>query len=187
MALQLASHRFTVAEYHQMASAGIFLEDDRVELIEGEIVDMAPIGGPHIGTVNRLTALFARGLPDVIVQIQSPIRIDGHTEPLPDVVLLRPGTASYPAWPGSVLLVVEVCDTTLRYDREIKLPLYARAGIPEVWLVDLNRPTIYAYRDPAPDGYGTTFSVHPGESISPQAFPDFPLTLAQIVSDALAP
>jgi Uma2 family endonuclease len=164
-----------------MAAAGILDEDDRVELIEGEIVDMAPIGGQHIGCVNRLTGLFARGLADVVVQAQSPIRLDEHTEPQPDLVLLRPGTTNYPAWPKDVLLVVEVADTSLRYDRQVKLPLYARAGIPEVWLVDVSRRAIIVHRDPSPDGYRAILTVRGDERVAPGAFPGFPLTANQIL------
>ena len=181
MTLQLTRHRFTVGEYHQMGAAGIFLEDDRVELIEGEIVDMPPVGGPHIAAVNRLNILFTRGLDEVIVQVQSPIRLDGYSEPEPDLVLLRPEISAYPAWPRDILLVIEVSDTTLHYDREVKVPLYARVNIPEVWVVDLNGQVILVYRDPSPDGYRTVFTIQGEESVSPQAFPDFTLTAGQVL------
>jgi Uma2 family endonuclease len=182
MALPLPRHRFTVADYHQMATAGILAEDDRVELIEGEIVDMAPIGGPHIGGVNRLNRLFTRGLEQAIVQVQNPIRLDEHSEPQPDLSLLRPEARVYPAEPRDVLLVVEVAETSLRYDRQVKIPLYARAAIPEVWLVDLTTRTIYVHRDPTPDGYRTVLTVRGDEPLSPQAFPDFTLTADQILA-----
>ncbi len=178
---QLTRHRFTVDEYHQMAAAGIFWEDDRVELIEGEIVDMPPVGGPHIGTINRLNRLFNRGLDDVIVQVQSPIRLGEHSEPQPDLVLLRPETTTLPAWPEDVRLVIEVSDSTLRYDRDVKAPLYARAGIPEFWVVALARKAILVYRTPSPAGYQTVLTVRGDEPISPQAFPDFTLTARQIL------
>jgi Uma2 family endonuclease len=181
MALPVQRHHFTVDEYHQMAAAGVFLEDDRVELIEGEILDMAAVGGPHIRTLVRLTGLFARGLPDVGVQVQSPIRLDEHSEPEPDLCILPSEASSYPAWPRDVLLLIEVSDTTLRYDRDVKVPLYARAGIPEVWVVDLTGRRVLVYRDPSPDGYRTTRTVRGDESLSPQHCPSLVFSAAQIL------
>ncbi len=181
MALDIARHRFTVAEYHQMAAAGVLRDDDRVELVEGEIVDMAPIGAAHIACVVRLDRLFNRGIDDVVVQVQSPIRLDEHTEPQPDLALLRPQITSYPASPEDVLLLVEVADTTLAYDRGVKLPLYARAGIPEVWLVDLSRRAVLVHREPSPEGYRTTIEASGGDLLGPLAFPAFGVTADQIL------
>lgn len=181
MALQLTRHRFTIEEYHQMVTAGVFPEDDRLELIEGEIVDMAAVGGPHIRTINGLNKLFARGLEDVIVQVQCPIYLDEHSEPVPDLALLRPETDTYPAWPSDVLLVIEVSDTTLRYDRGVKARLYARAGISEYWVVALSRRAVLVHRDPSPEGYRTVFTVQGDQPIAALAFPDFTLTARQML------
>ncbi len=135
-------HRFTAEEYHRMGEAGLFGEDDRVELIEGEIIEMTPIGSRHAGTVKRL-----------------PLRLGRRSEPQPDIALLRPRDDFYatghPA-AADVLLLIEVAEASLRYDREVKIPLYARHGIPAVWLVDLAGRELTAHQEPAGDGYQQT-------------------------------
>ena len=133
--------RFTVHDYHRMGESGILSEDDRTELIDGEIVQMTPIGGRHAACVNELTRILVGAVGrDAVVSVQNPIRLDDFHEPQPDLAVLR-RREDYRSGrlPGSddVVLLIEVADTTLRYDRGVKLPLYARAGIPEVWLVDL--------------------------------------------------
>jgi len=153
-------HRFTAEEYHRMGEAGLFGEDDRVELIEGEIVEMTPIGSRHAGTVIRLNRLLGQAVGDrAIVASQSPLRLGTTSEPQPDIALLRPRddfyTTSHPG-SGDVLLLIEVAEASLRYDREVKLPLYARHGIPAVWLVDLAGRELTAYEQPAGDGYRQT-------------------------------
>lgn len=150
-------HRYTRDEYHRMAEAGIFGEDDRVELIEGEIIDMAPTGSQHAGTVVYLnTALQTALHGHALVSVQNPITLDQHSEPQPDLILLRPRKdfyrASHPQ-PGDLLLVIEVADSSLAYDRDVKLPLYARFGIPEAWLVDLEQRRLERYTEPRHDGY----------------------------------
>jgi len=150
-------HRFTAEEYHRMGKAGLFGEDDRVELIEGEIVEMTPIGSRHAGTVKRLIRLLSQAVGgQAIVAAQDPLTLGPRSEPQPDIALLRPRddfyTTSHPG-PGDVLLLIEVAEASLRYDREVKLPLYARHGIPAVWLVDLAGRELTAYEQPADDGY----------------------------------
>lgn len=134
MSIQIEKRYFKVGEYHRMGEAGVFSEDDRVELIAGEIVEMPPIGRRHAACVDRLTELFS-GQPGVIVRVQNPVRLDEFTEVRPNVALLRRRedfySRSHPT-PAGVLLVVEVADTSSAYDREVKLPLYARSGVPEV-------------------------------------------------------
>ncbi|GIW50689.1 MAG: hypothetical protein KatS3mg081_0044 [Gemmatimonadales bacterium] len=156
MAVQLMKRRFTVAEYHKMAEAGILGEDDRVELLEGELVAMAPIGSRHATCVRRLNYLLSRGVGErAIVDVQNPIRLSEYSEPQPDLALLKPRPDFYAAahpGPEDVLLVVEVAETSADYDREVKIPLYARAGIPEVWLVDLAGAQIETFRQPAQGG-----------------------------------
>ena len=182
MALPLSRYRFTVHDYHQMAAVGILDEDDRVELIDGEIVELPPIGGPHITAVNRLTELFVMALHGrAIVQVQNPIRLSEYAEPQPDLSLVRPGAMHYPAWPENVLLVVEVAQASLRYDRRVKMPLYAQAGIPETWLLDVVGRRMFVHRDPAPDGYRTVLTVRGDQPISPLAFPDLVLTVDQLL------
>lgn len=138
MSLQVAKHFFTVAEFERMGKAGIFSEDARVELIEGEIVEISPIGSRHAACVKRLSMYLSRALGDkFIISTQDPIQLDDFTQPQPDVALLQRRQDFYESAhpkPQDVLLLIEVADTTVDYDRLIKLPLYARAGIPEVGL-----------------------------------------------------
>ena len=134
MAVQLLRRRFTVHEYHLMGQAGILVEDDRLELLEGEIVELAPIGSRHQAAVNRLNALFSSRLAaGALVNVQGPVRLGDHSEPQPDVMLVRRRSDFYETAhpePADVLLLVEVSDTSIEYDRQVQLPLYARHGIP---------------------------------------------------------
>jgi Uma2 family endonuclease len=160
MAVQVARRRFTVDEYHQMARAGILSEDDRVELLDGEIVETSPIGSLHQACVDRLTWLFTTP-PQIaaIVRVQGPVQLDLYSEPQPDLLLLRPRDDFYARThpgPEDVLLVVEVADRTVEYDRRMKLPYYAWAGLPEAWLVDLPGSAVDVYRGPSPQGYTDT-------------------------------
>ncbi len=186
MAVVLKRRRFTVDEYHRMREAGILGEDDRVELIEGEIVEMAPIGPLHAGIVDRIAHVFSRGLGDrVIVRIQNPIQLSKENSELqPDVTLLHPRLdfyiRSHPG-AGDVFLVAEVMDSSVEKDRRVKLPLYARAGIPEVWLVDLNTERVETYRYPALDGYRDVQILRSGEALAVEAFPDLTLTVADLL------
>ena len=154
---QVRPYRFAVDEFARMGEAGIFTEDDRVELIDGAILKMPPIGPPHAGIVGRLTELLVTRLAGrAYVSIQKPIRLDRHTEPQPDLVVARRRRSGYTdRHPGAddVFLVVEVADSSLRHDRDQKAPRYGRAGIPETWLVDPAAGTVTVYSDPGPDGY----------------------------------
>ena len=185
MVVPVSRRLFTVSEYERMAEAGILREDDRVELIGGEIVRMAPIGGPHAGRVRLLDWNFSHSLGDaVVVDTQNPLWIDEYTEPQPDVMLLRPPIQRYATEhprPRDVLLSVDVAEASASYDRRVKVPLYARAGIPEIWLVDLERQTITVYRDPSPQGYRLVRTVRRGEHLTPLAFPDRPLAADDIL------
>jgi len=185
MAVELLRRRFTVEEYQRMGRAGIFSEDDRVELIEGEIVEMTPIGSRHAACVKRLNSLFSSRLGErAIVSVQDPLNIGARSEPQPDLMLLEPRLDFYAhahPEPKDVLLIVEVADTSLDYDRKIKIPLYAQASIPEVWLVDLNTSTVELHLDPSPQGYKQVRSVRQGESLAPQAVPGLVLAVADIL------
>lgn len=149
--------RVSVTDYHRMGETGILGPDLRTELIDGEIVEMPPIGHPHAGTVKFLANLMKETVGrDAIVAVQDPVWLDDHSEPLPDIALLRPRPDYYRnghPGPADVLLLVEVADSSLAYDREVKLPRYSRAGIPEVWLVDLAGRRLAIYRQPTADGY----------------------------------
>ena len=185
MAVQSVRHRFTVDEYHRMSETGIFVEDDRVELIDGEIVEMTPIGVRHAACVRRLNRLFSGRLGErAIVDVQNPIRVREQSEPQPDVALLRPRPDLYaPAHPGpgDVLLLVEVAETSAHLERAVKVPLYARAGIQEVWLVDLAGEVIEVYRRPLPERYQELQRVGRGQQLSSQAFPDLSLAVDDIL------
>lgn len=144
-------HRLTVDEYHRMGEAGILHEDSRIELLDGELIDMAPIGSLHAAAVNDVTEQFIREKPvGVIVSIQNPILLDNFSEPQPDIVILRPRSDRYrSALPTAedVLLLIEIADSSLKYDRDRKIPLYARNGIAEVWILDLSEKVLERYRD----------------------------------------
>ena len=178
-------HRLTVAEYYRMAKAGILTEDDRVELIEGEIIQMPPIGGPHASRVNRLNYLFILAVGDAaLVIVQNPLRLGERSEPVPDVMLVRPRADFYAAGhptAGDVLLLVEVSDTTLAYDQRIKLPLYAHSGVPEVWITDLAHEMIRVYREPGPTGYRMSLTFRRGDRLSPSAFPNLEFAVDDIL------
>ncbi len=185
MATQLARYLFTVDEYYKMAEAGIFHEDDRIELLEGEIVNMAAIGSRHAASVARFTHAFVERLDGrVVVWVQNPVRLGERSEPQPDLALLTPRADFYAnahPTPGDVLLLVEVSQTSEEYDREIKIPLYARYGIVEVWLVDLSAEAIEIYGSPGPDGYIDVRKVGRGESLSVQAIPDVALEVNEVL------
>ncbi len=160
-----ARHRLDVDAYHHMAAAGILGIADRIELIEGDLIDMAPIGQEHAGVVAGLAeALFVACAGRAIVWPQNPVRLDRWSEPQPDLAVLRRRADFYTTGqrpiPADVLLLVEVADSSLRYDREVKLPLYARMGIPELWIVDVQRRLLEAYRTPHGMGY-RDLSTHP--------------------------
>lgn len=169
------THRFTVEDYYRMAETGILKPDARVELIEGEIVDMMPIGPFHAGAGSELNRLFGSLANERwIVWNQYPLRIDEFNEPQPDLMLLRPSASKYKKshpTPEDVILLVEISHTTLRRDREIKLPLYAKAGIEEVWILNVPEKQIEVYREPNYLGYETKFVVRDG-NLAPLAFPD---------------
>src|SRR5574337_222104 len=151
-------HRIDVDAYYRMAEAGILIDPHRVELIDGEIFDMAAVGSPHAAVTNRLARLFSRALRDdvALVSVQSPLRLDAYSEPEPDLMLLRPRADGYHAGhPGAadVLLLVEVSESSLAYDRSTKLPLYAKFGVLEVWIVDLTSAAVEVYREPKAGAY----------------------------------
>lgn len=165
--------KLDVHEYHRMGEAGILTDDDRVELIEGELVQMSPIVSGHSGTVNALTRLLVLAAGNrAMVSVQNPVRLDVHNEPQPDFALLRPRADEYrselPA-PSDVLLLIEVADSSLRFDRLVKLPLYARRRIPEVWIVDLPAGAVEVCRGPTPEGYALVVREGRGASVEPES------------------
>lgn len=155
--LGVQRHRLTVEQYHRMADAGVLARDARVELIEGVIVDMAPIGSRHAAAVKKLNALLTSAVgARAIVSVQDPIRLGDRSEPQPDLALLRPREDFYadaPPTAADTLLVIEVSQATAAYDRQVKLPLYAQHGVPEVWIVDLDYSLVRFHRTPQADRY----------------------------------
>ncbi len=173
--LDVPRRRLSVAEYDRMGEAGILGPDDRVELIEGELIAMAPIGSYHVGSVIGLNhSLVVATDGRALVSVQNPIRLDDHNEPQPDFALLRPREDGYRnALPGppDILLAIEVADSSLAFDRTVKAPLYARAGIPELWIVDLAGARVLVLRDPSPEGYRDVTEVLGGTVLEPSLLP----------------
>ena len=186
MEAQVLRRVFSVDEFHRMAEAGVLAEDDRLELLDGEIVQMAPIGSRHAGCVARLSDSFwERCRAIAIVNVQNPLVLSGQTELYPDIALLkrRPDfySQSVPQ-PGDVLLVVEVAETSGDYDRRIKVPRYARAGVPEVWVVDLRDRAIDVYRRAGGDEYREHRRVGPGESLMIPGVPDQRIAVDEVLA-----
>jgi Uma2 family endonuclease len=186
MAVEIAAmrRRFTRAEYYRMAEVGILGEDDRVELIRGEIVEMSPIGRRHSAFVANLTQLLVTRLATrAVVWVQNPVALTDDTEPQPDLAVLRHRSVPYKereAWAEDALLLIEVAEISLAYDHSTKLRLYAEAGIPEYWVVDCTAEAVEVYRSPAADGYREVTRVAGTAPLRLQAFPDVELTTTEI-------
>jgi Uma2 family endonuclease len=188
MTTQLLRKLFTIEQYHRMYEAGVLTENDRVELIRGEIMHMSPLGTRHAACVMRLNELLNQLVGNrTILGIQSPIVLPPDSEPQPDVILLRRRDdyyeSSHPTF-ADVYLLVEVADSTIGFDRNIKMPLYAEAGIKEYWIVNLNDNCIEVYRNPATSGYQDVSMFKHGQSITLQAFPEVAIAVDQILGKA---
>lgn len=185
MAIDPIRHRFTRSEYHRMAQTGILAPEARVELIDGDIIEMSPIGRRHLAAVDRATRLFVRGVGDeAIVRVQGSIALGDNGEPEPDLTVLRFRPDFYAmsqATEEAVLLIVEVADTSEGYDQRTKAPLYAAFGIPELWIANLNHDQLLVHRDPTPDGYATVRMYRRGASVSPLAFPHLAINVDDIL------
>ena len=180
-----ATHRFSVDEFYRMGETGIIGPEARVELLDGEIIDMAPIGPFHGSTVKKLNHLFsgpAKGR--WIVAVQDPVRLSPESEPQPDLMLVRPAADFYAdrhPQPEDVFLLVEVAETTVRYDGDRKIPAYGKAGIREVWLINLPEKVVEVFREPHFTGYGSVQKFDSREKISPQAFPDLRIDVSTLL------
>jgi len=185
MPASVTTRRFNVEEYHRMAEAGVLHPAERVELIEGEIVQMAAIGSRHAECVDRLTRILVRGIEDRgTVRVQNPVRLSDHSEPEPDIALVRTrpeGYADRHPGPRDTLLVIEVADATLALDRKVKVPLYAQAGIAECWIVDLEADVIDVHRTPHDRAYTQAKRHHRGEVIRPGPAADLRLAVDEIL------
>ncbi len=185
MSVAVTTRKFTVDEYHTMIQSGILQEDDRVELLAGEIVEMSPISSRHAACVNNLAELFIPSLSTrVRISIQNPLVLNALSEPQPDLMILKYRKDAYRnelPRPADVFLLIEVGETSAEKDRQVKLPLYAQAGIREVWLVDLVNEVVERYLEPMGNAYQRFEKYVAGQEISPQAFPDFRLAVKDIL------
>jgi Uma2 family endonuclease len=177
--------RITTDRYQKMVATGVLTKCDRVELIEGEIVDMAPIGPKHAAVTSRLTRLFIRELGNsAIVSPGGPVNLGDLSEPQPDVLVLKPRADDYSSKipeATDVLLLIEVSDSTLTFDQSTKLSLYARYGVSEYWVVDVEGQRIVVYREPAAKGYVCKLEFSAPNTVSPQAFPDLKVAVGEIL------
>ena len=177
--------KFTVAEYYRMAEVGILHHTERVELLDGEIIVMAPIGIPHATGVRRMERVLHQALgAAAAISVQNPVRLDDHSEPEPDIALLRFREDDYATahpGPADTLVVIEVSDSTLDFDREVKSKRYAAAGIPEMWVMNLPGDCLDRLDQPGPAGYARHTIFRRGEKISPAALPDLELAVADLL------
>ncbi len=185
MTVQILRKKFTVGQYHQMIESGILTDRDRVELLQGEIIEMSPIGMQHAACVDRLNELLIRELgARAIVRVQNPIQLSTRTEPQPDFAILKRRSDFYAnghPQPQDVFALIEVSDTTIEFDRTVKAPLYAKDNIGEVWIVDLNAETVQVYREPSATGYQQVQTFRRGQALSFQAFTDLQFTVEQFL------
>ena len=171
-----STHKFTIQQYHLMYEAGVFAEGDRLELINGEIREMSPIGRKHVACIIRLVKLFEKKLGDqAMVSAQNSVQLNNHAQPQPDIAVLKWRDDFYEEHlptPDDILLIIEVADSTVAYDRDEKMPLYAANGIPEMWLFNVNKKIIEGYTQPSASGYKRMQRYEQGDALSILAFPD---------------
>jgi Uma2 family endonuclease len=179
------THRFKVEDYYRMGETGVLPPEARVELLDGEIIDMSPIGPPHGSVTRRLNQFFTlHAAGRWLVAVQDPVHLDEYSEPQPDLMLLRPAPDFYRSrhpGPEDVLLLIEVAATSVAEDRVRKLPAYGRAGVSEVWIVNLENETVEVCREPRLAGYASTTVLRPGERACPLAFPDAAVDVAELL------
>jgi Uma2 family endonuclease len=185
MAVAVSRRRFTADEYQRMGQVGILSREDRVELIDGEIVAKMTIGPRHAACVDRATRAFVTTARDAaIVRVQGSVRLDFFTEPEPDLVLLRPRADYYASahpGPSDILLIIEVAESSIDYDREIKTGVYARKGVREYWVVDLNENVIWCYTDPDRGAYQRLRRCESGDSVAPGLLPEVMVSTADLL------
>ncbi|HSF38230.1 MAG TPA: Uma2 family endonuclease [Thermoanaerobaculia bacterium] len=188
MSAPVKKRLLTIDEYRRMGEAGIFHEDDRVELIRGEIYEMSPIGSRHTGCVRQLNQILNRRVGSHgIVDVQNPVCLEQQqSEPQPDLAVLRHRNDFYRSatpGPGDTILVIEVSDSSLAYDRKVKIPLYAESGIPEAWIADLEGETVIVYRQPSPEGYREMRTFGRGETVCAEALPELSVSVNEILGE----
>ncbi len=185
MSAEVETYRFSVEEFNKLGEAGIFDENDRVELLDGEIIVMSPIGTQHAGIVMRLTSVLPSKLGTrALIDPQNPTVVDEFSEPQPDIMLLKPRedfyTSKHPG-PEDILLLIEVSDTTLSYDRGRKLRKYAECEVSEVWIVNLKQKTIEQFRAPSGSAYYYSRIYQRGEAIEIAAFPGSEFQVEELI------
>lgn len=184
MSVQVARRLFTVDEYHRMGEVGIFSVSEHLELIEGEIQIKVPITSRHASCVMRSNATFSNVLGDLaIISVQNPVVLNEFSEPEPDLAILKWRDDFYSQFhpgPPDILLVIEIAETSVAYEREVKLPVYARSGVPEVWLADIAAETVTAHAEPANGVYRNVRTYRRGDSITPLNFPDLWIEVASL-------
>jgi Uma2 family endonuclease len=187
MSVQIARRHFNVTEYYRMIEAGILSESDQVELIDGEVIEMSPIGSRHAACVDRLNQVLCLLLgKHLIVRVQNPISLGKYSEPQPDLCLLLPRADFYAQahpTPADVLLVVEVADSSTGFDREVKLPLYAQASVPEVWLINLPAETVEIYAQPSGGKYQKSREFKRGQIISSETISQLSLAADAVLGE----
>ena len=185
MSLPISKYYFTVAEYERMGEAGVFHQDARLELIEGEIIEMSPIGSRHAACVNFLSRFLNQAVGDIaLVSIQNPLRLNDFSEPQPDLALLQLRDDFYRGahpTPADVLLIIEVADTTLEYDRQVKVPLYVKAGVAETWIVNLAEEQIEIYARLSGSAYQTIGHFRRGEQARAHTIHDLTVSVADVL------
>jgi Uma2 family endonuclease len=183
--IETTHYQFTIGDYHRMGETGIFAEDDRVELLNGQIYTMSLVGRKHVACVHRLTNLLPVKLAGrAVVSVQNPVILTNHSEPEPDVMLLKNRADFYEdglAEADDVLLLIEVSDATLRFDKEVKLPLYAQSGIGEVWIIDLKKSCIEVYTDPQNGSYQQQQTAKRGQSLTPRQLPFLTVGVQELI------
>jgi Uma2 family endonuclease len=182
---EAAKKLFTVDDYYKMLDAGILRDDDRVELIEGEIIEMSPMGSRHAAVVTCVTDVIVPLLKgNALLRPQLPLRLNEFNEPEPDIVVLKPRPDCYSSrhpGPADVFLVLEISDSSLKYDRDVKLPIYAAARLPEVWIADLPGDVVLVYREPSGKRDRTSLSFRRGDSLSCLKFPQIQLAAGHLL------
>ncbi len=185
MSVRSLRKRFTVDQYHQMIESGILTDRDRVELLQGEIIEMSPVGRRHAACVDRLNELFVLRLSSkAIIRTQSPIKLSDHSEPLPDLAILKRRDNFYAnghPQPQDIFTLIEVSDSTVEFDRTEKVPLYAQAEILEVWVMDLNAQVVEVYRKPSTSGYQQVQAFKRGQLIALQQFGNLQFSVDQLL------
>jgi Uma2 family endonuclease len=185
MQSQATKKRFTADEYYTMAEVGILACDARTELLDGEIIEVSAMGARHHAAVNRCNELLVPlFLGKAQISVQCPVRLNEFSEPEPDFAFLKPRRDFYELrhpGPTDVLLILEIADTFLHYDRDVKLTVYAAARIKEVWIGDLSNRTLLVFRDPSHKAYTTSFTLQAGEKVSPLFFPDIQISVSDLL------